>query len=141
MLLNVVADPMLHEFLRSSIDDIYPRDFQIWPLHEHCPIRKCTDEFIDTFARGVFDHLGAYSRDLRQSMHDEREYVRHAFSPLGDFAAYSIFPGDHGDCADCKRYNHQLFSNWFFDVAWDYTYFVVWPDSRIVWLGCFTDTD
>ncbi len=141
LLHNVVIDPTLNEFLRSSIDDIYPRDFEIWSLHEHCQIRECTDEFLDSFARGVFDHLGAYSRDLRESTADERGYVRQTFSALGEFMAYSIFPGNHPDCADCKQYNHQLFSNWFFDVAWDYTYFVVWPDSRIVWLGCFSDTD
>jgi hypothetical protein len=138
---HVVADPTLNEFLRSTIDDIYPRDFEIWSLHLHCQIRECTDEFIDTFARGVYDHLGAYSRDLRESTADERGYVRRTFSPLGDFLAYSIFPGNHPDCADCNQYNHQLFSNWYFDVAWDYTYFVAWPDSRIVWLGCFSDTD
>jgi hypothetical protein len=138
---NVVADPALNEFLRSSIDDIYPRNFEIWPLHEHCEIRECTDEFIDTFARGVFGHLGAYSRDLRESTADERGYVQQTFSPLGDFLAYSIFPGNHPECPECKQYNHQLFSNWFFDVAWDYTYFVTWPDSRVVWLGCFSDTD
>ncbi|MEZ6040129.1 MAG: hypothetical protein R3C20_06465 [Planctomycetaceae bacterium] len=34
----------------------------------------------------------------------------------------------------------RLFPNWFFDVAWDYTYFAMWLDSRIVWLGCFDDT-
>lgn len=137
----VVADPTLHEFLRSSIDVIYPREFEIWPLHYHCQIRECTDEFVDTFARGVFDHLGAYSRDLRESNTNERGFVRKTFSLLGDFVAYSIFPGNDPDCDDCKQYNHQLYSNWFFDVAWDFTYFVVWPDSKIVWVGCFSDTD
>jgi hypothetical protein len=141
-LLNcIVADTTLHEFLRSSIDDIYRRDFEIWLLHEHCEIRETTDDFVDTFARAVFDHLGAYSRELRESTDEEREYVRRTFSPLGDFLAYSIIPGNHADCHDCKQYNHQLFSNWFFDVAWDYTYFVAWPDRRIVWIGCFSDTD
>jgi hypothetical protein len=110
-------------------------------LHNHCQIRECTDEFVDTFARGVFDHLGAYSRDLRESNTNERGFVRKTFSLLGDFVAYSIFPGNAPNCDDCKQYNHQLYSNWFFDVAWDFTYFVIWPDSKIVWVGCFSDTD
>lgn len=141
LLQRIVADPTLHEFLRASIDEIYPPDFEIWPLHEHCEIRECTDEFIDTFARAVFDHLGAYSRELRPSTLEERDFVWQTFSPLGDFCAYSIFPGNHADCRKCQQYNHQLFSNWFFNVAWDYAYFVAWPDRRIVWLGCFSDTD
>ena len=141
LLNNIVADPNLHDFLRSSIDDIYPRDFEIWPLHEHCEIRECTDDFVDTFARGVFDHLGAYSRDLRQSTTDEVQYVRQSFSELGSFLAYSIFPGAHADCPDCQQYNHQLFSNWFFDVAWDFTYFVAWTERKIIWVCCLSDTD
>ncbi len=141
LLAAVVTDPALHEFLKSSMDNIYPRDFEIAPLHEHCEIRECTEDFIDTFARGVFDHLGAYSRHLIKASPREREYVQRIFSPLGDFLAYSIFPGEVPGCLTCKQYNHQNFSSWFFDVAWDFTYFVAWPDRKIIWLGCFSDTD
>lgn len=137
----IVTSADLHEFLRCSIDDIYPRDFEIERLHDHCEIHECTDEFVDTFARAIFDHLGAYSRDLRHSTVIESGYVQRLLLPLGDFVAYSLSPGTRADCPECQRYNHQLFTNWFFDVAWDFTYFVVWPDRKTVCVYCLSDTD
>ncbi len=138
-LLNaVVADPTLHEFLRSSIDDIYPREFEICPLHDHCQFANAPMILsipllavcLTTWAR---IHATFENRTPTNAALCERH-----FRLLGDFAAYSIFPGNDPDCDECKQYNHQVYSNWFFDVAWDYTYFVVWPDSKIVWVGCFS---
>ena len=137
----IVEDSKLHEFLQCSIDDIYPREFEIEPLHSHCEIHECTDDFVDTFARAIFDHLGAYSKDLRQSTVDECDYVRRLFLQLGHFETFSIYPGTHAECLECQQYNHQLFTNWFFDVAWDFTYFVAWPDHNIVCVICLSDTD
>lgn len=137
----IVFDADLHEFLSSSLDNYVPRKFKIRPLHGHCEIREGTGEFINTMARAAFDHLGAYSRELIDATPEQREYTRKSFSRLGHFTAYSIFPGTKADCSVCQQHDQHLFSNWFHGVAWDFTYFVLYPTRNIIWIGCLTDTD
>lgn len=131
----------LHSFLRHSLDEIYPRDFQIEPLHCHASIRRDDAYFLDTMTRAALDRLGAYSIDLAPSTAIEREPVHELFSSLGPYVAFTTGPGSFPDCDICKHYNNDLFSNWFFDVAWDYTFLVTWPTAKVFWLACLTDTD
>lgn len=141
LLKHIILDPILHEFLRTTFDDMYCSTFKIEELHEHCSIEESTNQFLDTMARAENHRLGAYSRDLHSSTARERERITQVFGELGAFTAFDITPGKQDGCEICKQYNHHLFTNWFFDVAWDFTYFVTWPKRDIVWMGCLTDTD
>jgi hypothetical protein len=130
-----------HSFLRDTLDDIYPREFSIERLHKHCSLTAAKGQFLDTLARAVNDRLGAYSRDLSASTSDERGAIESLFSRLGHFYAFTTAPGSQGDCEVCAHDNNHLFSNWFFGVAWDFTFFVTWPSAETLWMGCLSDTD
>jgi hypothetical protein len=139
---NAITDRAdLHSFLRDTLDDIYPRDFTIERLHKHCSLTAAKGEFLDTMARAANDRLGAYSRSLSASTSAERGVIESHFSRLGHFYAFTITPGSQDGCDVCANYNSHLFSNWFFDVAWDFTFFVTWPHARTLWMGCLSDTD
>lgn len=131
----------LHAFLRSSMDAIYPREFTIKRLHPHCSLNLDNDVFVDTLARAANDRLGAYSRSLHESSAAERQPIDALFSKLGKYNALHTVPGKSPDCETCQHHNSDLISSWFFDIAWDYTLLVIWPERQIVWLGCLTDTD
>lgn len=137
----IIAQPTLHAFLANSLDDIYPRDFQIEPLHRHASIVRDGASFLDTMTRASLDRLGAYSRDLSPSTAEEREPIHKLFSKMGRYSAFAIEPGRNADCDVCRYHNSHLFSNWFFDVAWDYIFLVSWSHASLFWMGCLTDTD
>ena len=137
----IATDASLHEFLRSSLDDIYPRDFEIEPLHEHATIKQDGSCFLDTVTRASLDRLGAYSRNLASSTAAERESVHQLFASIGKYYAFNTEPGSQAGCDICKHHNNDLISNWHYDVAWDYTFILTWPHASILWLGCLTDTD
>jgi hypothetical protein len=131
----------LHAFLRHSLDDIYPREFEIEPLHSHASINRDNAYFLDTLTRASLDRLGAYSCDLTPSTAIEREPIHELFSSIGTYAAFTTTQGSFAGCEICKRHNNDLFCNWFFDVAWDYTFLLTWPTASVLWVGCLTDTD
>ena len=137
----IIAQPELHSFLAETLDDIYPRQFRIEPLHKHASVIPDGSFFLDTVARASLDRLGAYSRDLSPSTAQEREPIHKLFSQKGRYSAFTVVPGNNPDCEICRQHNSHLFSNWFYDVAWDYTLFVSWPNSALFWMGCLTDTD
>ena len=137
----IIAQPGLHAFLAISLDEIYPRDFQIEPLHKHASIVRDETSFLDTMARASLDRLGAYSRDLSRSTAEEREPIHKLFSRMGRYSAFTIASGINSDCNICRHHNSHLFSNWFFDVAWDYIFLLSWPRESLFWMGCLTDTD
>ena len=131
----------LHAFLANSMDDIYPREFTIRPLHTHASIVYDNGYFLDVMARASLDRLGAYSRNLSPATPAERETVNRIFASQGRFRAFHTQRGDHPDCSQCRRGDTDLISNWFFDVAWDYTFLLTWPEASLLWMGCLTDTD
>ena len=137
----IVTQPVLHSFLANSLDEIYPREFQIAPLHKHASIVRDGAAFLDTLSRASLDRLGAYSRDLSRSTADERKPIHKLFSRMGHYTAFTIEPGRNQSCNICQEHNSHLFSNWFFDVAWDYIFLLSWPQASMFWMGCLTDTD
>lgn len=140
--LNLIAvTPELHDFLRSSLDEIYPREFTISPLHEHASIVRDEAYFLDSVTCASRDRLGAYSRDLSASTAAERRPVHELFSSIGEYRAYYTRSGSQPGCEICKIHNNDLFTNWHYDVAWDYTFVVTWQEASLLWLGCLTDTD
>ena len=139
---NAIVDcDTLHSFMRDTHDEEHCEEFTIERLHEHCSIAPAKDDFLDTFALASNDRLGAYSRNSYPCTPSEREVVKSLFSSIGDFMAFTIIPGTHEGCDGCRRYREELFSTWFDGVAWDYVHFVTWPDQRLFWMGCMTDTD
>jgi hypothetical protein len=137
----IIEVPALHSFLADTPDNTYPSPFQIEPLHRHASIDRDLAGFLDTMARASLDRLGAYSQDLSPSTPDEREVINKLFSRVGSYSAYTINPGTQADCEDCRQHDSHLFSNWFYGVAWDYTFLVTWPLASILWMACLTDTD
>lgn len=137
----IVRRPDLHSFLSESMDDIYPRQFKIEPLHKHASLAINGGYFLDTMARASLDRLGAYSHDLSPSTSGERDVIHRLFSSLGKYVAFHTKPGNDPNCDYCKTNNNDLVSNWFFDIAWDYTFLLTWPTASLLWMGCLTDTD
>lgn len=137
----IIATDGLHRFLRESFKPMYDEAFAITPVHEHCQILDATNVFENTLARAANDHLGAYSRDLREANPGEKQAIEDLFSQLGDYRPYELVPGNIPGCPVCDEYNHHLFSTWFYDVAWDWCLFVAWPKHSVLWMGCLTDTD
>lgn len=43
--------------------------------------------------------------------------------------------------AQIRRFSNFLFTTWFFGVARDWRLFAWWPDRKLLWMGCLTDTD
>jgi len=137
----IVSRPELHSFLSDSMDVIYPRKFEIEPLHDHATLVNDDEYFLDTMARAFHDRLGAYSRDLSPSTSNERAPIHRLFSSIGRYIAFHTQRGNDPDCDACRSLNNDLISNWFFDVAWDFTFLLTWPSASTLWMGCLTDTD
>src|SRR5262249_8202822 len=137
----IIATPDLHEFLRESFDPMYSEAFEIQPLHNHSRVDPAAGEFENTLARAAGDHLGAYSRRLREATGAERHVIKALFECIGEYHAYALSPGHIPECAVCRNHNNHLFSSWFFGVAWDWCLFALWPRRHLFWMGCLTDTD
>jgi hypothetical protein len=138
---TIAATPELHRFLRESFEPPGHAVFEIEPPHAHCPVVPAAEDFEDILARAAGDHLGAYSRILRGATADEKQQIRDLFQDAGDYHAYQLVPGSVPGCPTCRGYNNQIFTNWFYGVAWDSCLFATWPHFDLLWMGCLTDTD
>jgi hypothetical protein len=138
---SIIATSDLHQFLREFFQPMYDDAFKIEPLHEHCQVVPAADEFEGILASAAGDHLGAYSRELRPANASEIQEIRELYASLGSYGAYQMLPGEVPDCPTCRTYNNQLFTNWFYGVAWDWCLFTSWPSRELFWMGCLTDTD
>ncbi|HEX5720045.1 MAG TPA: hypothetical protein VF179_28070, partial [Thermoanaerobaculia bacterium] len=138
---SIIGGSDLHRFLQTSFDAMYDDSFEIEALHQHCRMVSGTDEFENVLASAAGDRLGAYSRDLRDSNAREKEAIRQLFGGAGSYFAYQLLPGEASDCAECRHHNNHLFTTWFYGVAWDWCLFASWPDRKLLWMGCLTDTD
>ena len=137
----IVKNSEHHSFLADSMDPRFPQRFEIHPLHIHATLELDGGCFLDTMACASLDRLGAYSCDVSPSTSDERREIHRIFSGPGRYFAFHPQRGDDPDCEHCRKRNNELFSNWFFDVAWDFTFLVTWQDASLLWMGCLTDTD
>ena len=137
----IIATPTLHEFLRVSFDPMYADAFSIEPVHEHCQVVPAAGEFENILAKAAGDHLGAYSRDMRDATARERLAIQSLFGGMGEYSAYELSSGNIPGCDECLDYNCLLFSNWFYGVAWDWCLFALWPQRNLLWMACLTDTD
>ena len=138
---DLVADPESHRFLRESFDPMYDSSFEIRPIHEHCLVEPRSEEFVDILARAAADRLGAYSRHLAEASRWQRRRVHALFGKLGEYAAFELLPGSAAGCDTCASTGSHLFTNWFYDVVWDWCFVVLWEGSDLAWVGLLTDTD
>jgi hypothetical protein len=137
----IIATPELHAFLHDSFEPLYDEAFEVEALHEHCRIVAAADEFENVLARASGNHLGAYSQSLRDATAHEKQAIKDMFGRMDEYAAYQLLPGSVAGCTACRYHNNHLFSTWFFDVAWDWCLFALWPRRNLLWVGCLTDTD
>lgn len=133
--------PELHEFLREASGDMDSRPFKIGQGHSHSRFESADGEFEGVLAQGAADRLGAYSHSLSEASPRERAEIREIFLEAGRYEAFQLQPGNVPGCAACKRWRNDLFSSWFYSVAWDWCFCVFWPATDLVWIGCLTDTD
>lgn len=136
-----VEDPACHNFLRATYDPLYGSPFQIEAVHEHCVLKQADGEFERTIARAASDRLGAYSHTLSEAPEAKRNEIASLFSSPGRFVVFELLPGSEPSCPDCGKHNSHLFTNWFYGVAWDWCFVVIWPATQLIWIGCLTDTD
>lgn len=139
ILSTAIADPACHRFLRDTFEPTYNDMFEIDPIHEHAPVVEAPDRFENVLASGAGGHLGAYDYDNRDATPEELQRVRTAFEALGPYRAFELRPGTQPGCEECKIYNHHLFSSWFYCVAWDWCFIVLWSEWALI--VCITDTD
>ena len=136
----IIDTPHLHRFLRDSFADVPCDGFEIEPLHEHCHFVVASD-FESILARAAADRLGAYSVDLHEANLAECALIGDLFRMVGEYQAFELMSGNVPGCAVCRTRNNELFSTWFYGVAWDWCFIVTWPKQKVLWLGCLTDTD
>ena len=137
----IIATPELNKFLQESFEPMYAEAFEVEPLHEHCRVEAAASEFENILARAASDHLGAYSRQLRDATAAEKQEIKELFGCIGEYRAYELLPGSVAGCPACRNLNNHLFSSWFFGVAWDWCLFALWPRRNVLWVCCLTDTD
>lgn len=141
LLSSVIEAPDLQAFLRDSFAPVTNETFSIEPLHEHALLARADSEFEQTLANAAADRLGAYSRNLSDAGNEQVQAIRQLFASLGPYSAFELVPGTAAGCPTCKHHNGHLFSSWFYGVAWDWCFCLIWPASSLAWLGCLTDTD
>ena len=142
---QVIATPHLHEFLNRSFHPLYADAFAIEPAHSHCRIQPADGELEAILGLAAEDHLGAYSRTLRNPTDRRKEKaesdISQLFASVGEYCSFQLLPGEVPDCPVCRNYDNHLFSNWFYAVAWDWCLFATWAKPGLFWMGCLTDTD
>ena len=138
---NLVSEPACHRFLQESFKALYDAAFTIEPIHEHCRIVDATHEFDGILARAATDRLGAYSRELVDAPASEVMAVRELLGPVFPYKVFTLHPGEVTNCPACKSYNNHLFTNWFYQVAWDWCFCLLPHGTPTAWIGCLTDTD
>jgi hypothetical protein len=137
---TIVLVPELQAFLASSEPPL-AKPPNVQRIHAHCVFKTAFGTFERSLARAASDRLGAYSRILADAPAEEIKGVEKLFLGLGPYVPFELLPGDVEGCAECRRHNGHLFSDWFYGVAWDWCYCVIWEDRSLVGLLCMTDTD
>jgi hypothetical protein len=135
---------MVPEYQRFLADDLSPLPIESASaplLHEHCAMVPVGGSFEETLARGAADRLGAYSRSLANAIASEVEEVRALFGVHGVNSPFELRSGDVPGCSTCAEHNGHLFSDWFYAVAWDWCFCVVWESRKLALVWCMTDTD
>ena len=141
ILSTLIIDTQCHQFLFDNFVPEYNDDFEIAPIHEHSILVNSEGDFENVVASAAADKLGAYSRYLSNATTMECAEIRHLFGEIGSYVSYELQPGNVPDCEKCAERNSHLFTTWFYGVAWDWCFVLIWKDINLAWVGCLTDTD
>ncbi len=141
LLAAVCRDGELHGFLHRSRDPDDEASFEIELPHSHSRFLPADGGLEQVLARAAADHLGAYSRFLENAAPAQVQEVRDLFLAAGSYRPFELNRGAIPGCRECRQWGSHLFSSWFYGVAWDWCFCVLWEESDLVWLGCLTDTD
>ena len=136
----IIATPELQAELRHTFATLYSTTFEIYALEPHAVFEPAADRMENLLASASRNHAGAYSLNLRDATGSEKTLIATQFGILGDYLVLELVGREHPGCPTCDRTSH-LFSNWFYGVAWDWCFLVVWPVAKIAALVCATDTD
>lgn len=139
LLSAVQGDAALRAFLREPLDQDSEPTFEL--PHAHSRFLPAEGELEQVLARAAADRLGAYSSSLAEARPAEVEEIRMLFSAAGRYRPFELRSGAIPGCEGCREWGSHLFSSWFYGVAWDWCFCVLWEESDLVWLGCLTDTD
>jgi hypothetical protein len=137
-----IATPELHAPLRERFHGGYRpgTTFEISPLEAHAVLLAADGELDGELARASLDRAGAYSQSLQPASLTEARAVSKIFGALGRYEVAKLAAQPVPGCPTCG-WNGHLFSNWFFGVAWDWCYVVLWREARTAAIVCMTDTD
>lgn len=137
---TVVSVPAFQTFLANS-EPPFTKPLNVQSIHAHCAFKAAGGTFEQTLARAAADRLGAHSRILADAPPEQLREAEKVFQQLGSYVPFELIPGEVKGCLECRRHNAHLFSDWFYGVAWDWCYCVIWKDRSLVALLCLTDTD
>ena len=137
---TVVLVPEFQTFLANS-EPPFTKPLNVQPIHAHSVLKIAGDTFERTLARAAADRLGAYSRILADAPPEQIRDVEKLFQGPGPYVPFELLPGEVEGCLECRGHNAHLVSDWFYGVAWDWCYCVIWEAPRLVGLLCMTDTD
>lgn len=137
---TIALVPELQTFLARD-EPPAPEPPSVQHLHEHCRFKIAPGTFERTLASAAADRLGAYSRILADAPPEQIKDVEEVFQGPGPYVPLELLPGEVEGCVECRGHNSHLFSDWFYGVAWDWCYCVIWETRGLVGLVCLTDTD
>ncbi|PHR88853.1 MAG: hypothetical protein COA78_36165 [Blastopirellula sp.] len=133
--------PQHHSFLADQDPQSEGEQYTFDPIHRHARWVANNEEVLDILARGRLNKLGAYSTSHQEPSRQEKDRIDALLSAKGPYKSYSLWQGDDPTCAVCSQYNNHLFSNFFYEVAWDWCIQIVWADVQECCIIFLTDTD
>jgi hypothetical protein len=137
---TIALVPEYQTFLANS-EPPFTKPLNIQPIHAHSVFKAAGGTFERTLARAAADRLGAHSRIRADALPEQIRDVENRFQRPGPYVPFELLPGEVNGCLACRGHNAHLFSDWFFGVAWDWCYCVIWEARRLVGILCMTDTD
>jgi len=136
----ILETPELDRVLRNSWVRDYRSTFELDRREKHALLVPVEGRLENVLASAAHDHAGAYSRVLRDATSSERAEVAELFGSMGRYQCFELVARPEPGCSTCG-YRSEFFSNWFYGTAWDWCFFVVWEEKKVVGLICLTDTD
>lgn len=141
--LNHIADvPELHQFLLGQADySSSSEEFRINRLDKFSYFKKDKAFFGEILAGAALDIIGAYSKTLRFATPEEAETATKPFERFGKFEGFMLSRHPSENYHENRSTAPAYYCSWFFDVVWDYLLIATWPEKKIFWIGCLTDSD
>ena len=136
-----VQSDKVRAVLQKSFDPMYDDRLTLELPHEHSRFVHDRGAVESLLAQAAADRLGPYSRRSPPESKRERQAVEKLFAKVGAYEALELQPGSVEGCPKCRSHENNLFSTWFYGVAWDWCFVVLWPDRHLACLILMTATD